>query len=115
MLNRENSLIICKEPLKEIYNDLFVHMYESCRVLNSKLIRIGDVVKDIKDKSKNKWIDRYQNIAKKFHDEDYEQANGEDRDFIYELNSQNVRNKPLSLEVYVIGIDASLKAGNTDA
>jgi hypothetical protein len=72
------------------------------------------VVKDIKDKSKNKWINRYQNIARKFHDEEYEQTNREARDFISELNSQSVRNILLSLEIYIIGIDASIRAGNPD-
>jgi hypothetical protein len=65
-LNRENSLIVCQEPLKEIYKDLFIHIYEFCRLLNSKLIKIGNIVKDIKNKSKNKWIDRYQNMVGNF-------------------------------------------------
>jgi hypothetical protein len=29
LLNRENGLITCKEILKDIYSDLFIHMYES--------------------------------------------------------------------------------------
>jgi hypothetical protein len=89
-------------------------MYESCRLLNSNTVKIGDVVKDIKDRSKNKWIDRYQNVVGKFDDEEYEQANREARDFIGELNDQNIRNTPLSLEIFIIGMDASIKAGNPD-
>jgi hypothetical protein len=80
ILNRENSLIVCKEPLKDIYSDLFIHMIASCRLLNSKLIRIGDMVKDIKDKSKIKWINRDKSIARKFHDEEYEHDNLEARE-----------------------------------
>jgi hypothetical protein len=45
------------------------------------------MVKDIKDKSKEKWISKYQNLARKLHAKDY-QANREARDFIYELNSK---------------------------
>jgi hypothetical protein len=85
-------------------------MYETCRLFNSKLIKIGEVAKDIK----NKRVSRYQNKARKYHDKDYEQANREVRDFIYELNDQNTRNTPLSLEVYIIGIGASIKEGNPD-
>jgi hypothetical protein len=51
-------------------------MYESCRFFNSKLIRIGDVVKDIKDRSKEKWVSRHQKIARMFHDEDYDKQIG---------------------------------------
>jgi hypothetical protein len=36
------------------------------------------------------------------------------RDFIYELNAKNVRNTSLNLEIYVIGIVASIKADNPD-
>jgi hypothetical protein len=36
------------------------------------------------------------------------------RDFIYELNGKNVRNTSLNLEIYEIGIDASIKADNPD-
>jgi hypothetical protein len=49
-----------------------------------------------------------------FHDEDYEQANREARDFICELNGQGIRSNPVSLEVYIIGVDASIKEGNPD-
>jgi hypothetical protein len=56
--------------------------------MNSKMIKIGQVVRDIKDKSTEKWISRYQMIARMLHDEDYEQANREARDFICELNGQ---------------------------
>jgi hypothetical protein len=47
-------------------------MYESCRILSSKLIKISDVIKDIKDKGKEKLVSRYQKIARMFYDEDYE-------------------------------------------
>jgi hypothetical protein len=49
-----------------------------------------------------------------FHDEDYEQANREARDFICKLNGRGVRNNPVFLDVYIIGIDVSIKAGNPD-
>jgi hypothetical protein len=113
-LNRENSLVLSKEILKEMYSDLFIHMYESCRMLNHKLIRIGEVAKNIKDKSKEKWVYRFHDIVRKFQDEDYEQANREARDFIYDLRENNVRSTSLSLELYTIGIDAGIKAGNPD-
>jgi hypothetical protein len=87
-------------------------MYESCRILNSKLIRIGEVAKDLKDKGKDKWVCRYQGIVRKFQDEDCEQANREARDFIYDLRGRNIRSTPLSLELYIIGIDACIKASN---
>jgi hypothetical protein len=57
-------------------------MYEACRVLNSKLLKIGVIVKDIKGRSKEKWISKYQNLARKIHDEDYEQANREERFYL---------------------------------
>jgi hypothetical protein len=53
-INRENSLIISDDLLKIVSKDLLIHMYESCRILNSKLIKLGDVVKDIKDQTKDK-------------------------------------------------------------
>jgi hypothetical protein len=49
-----------------------------------------------------------------FHDEDHKRANKEAKDFICELNGQGVRNNPVSLEVYIIDVDASIKAGNPD-
>jgi hypothetical protein len=42
---------------------------------------------------------------------DYEQANREARDLICELNGREVRNYHVFLEVYIIGIDASIKQG----
>jgi hypothetical protein len=59
-------------------------------MLNHKLIRIGEVAKNIKDKSKEKWVCRFQDIVRKFQDEDYEQANREARDFIYDFRGNNV-------------------------
>jgi predicted SAM-dependent methyltransferase len=78
------------------------------------MIKIEQVVRDIKDKGKEKWINRYQKIARMFHDEDYEQANREARDFICELNGQGVRNNSVRLEVYIISVDPSIKAVNLD-
>jgi hypothetical protein len=49
-----------------------------------------------------------------FHDEDYEQTNRETRDFIDDLNNQVARNNPVSLDIYITGINASIKAGNPD-
>jgi hypothetical protein len=114
ILNRENGLITCEEILEKKHKDLFVHMYESCRIMNSKLTRLGDVVKDVKDKNKEKWISKYQGLIRKFHDEEYEQVNREARDFICEMNSRNIKETSLNIEVYIIGIDASIKAGNPD-
>jgi hypothetical protein len=48
------------------------------------------------------------------HDEDYEQENRGSRDLICELIGGGVRNNPVFLEVYIIGIDASIKAGKLD-
>jgi hypothetical protein len=42
--------------------------------MNGKLIKLSTVIRDIRDKSKEKWISRYQRIARMFHDEDYIQA-----------------------------------------
>jgi hypothetical protein len=89
-------------------------MYEACRIMNSQMIKMGNVIKEINDSCKEKYLCKYQKIARIFHDEDYEQAKREARDLICELNGRGVRNNPVFLEVYIIGIDASIKAGNPD-
>jgi hypothetical protein len=96
-LNRENRLIVNKKPLKEIYNDFFVHMYEACRIMNCQMIKMGNVIKAIKDSCKEKYLCKYQKIARMFHDEDYEQANREARELICELNDRGIRNNPVFL------------------
>jgi hypothetical protein len=53
--------------------------------MNGKIIKLNTIERDIRDKGKEKWVSRYQRIARMFHDEDYEQANREIRDFIGDL------------------------------
>jgi hypothetical protein len=67
-------------------------MYEAYRIMNGQMIKMGNVIKDIKDGCKEKYLCKYQKIAPMFHDEDYEQANREARDLICELNGRGVRN-----------------------
>jgi predicted ATP-dependent endonuclease of OLD family len=64
-----------KKQTKDEYPELFRHVSESCRILNRKMIKIDNIIKDLKDNSKNKWINRYEKIASDFFNENYEQAN----------------------------------------
>jgi hypothetical protein len=89
-------------------------MIEACRLMNRKMIKIGNVIKDIKDSQKDKWVSKYQKIARDFFNEDYEQVNKEPRDVLQELYEQNIKNNTISMDLYLIGIDARIRAGNPD-
>jgi hypothetical protein len=52
------------------------------------------------DDLKDKWLCKYQKIARDFFNEDYEQANREARDVLQELNGQKIKTMQLIL-IYI--------------
>jgi hypothetical protein len=113
-INQDNALWKGKSRLRSECPELFRHLCESCRIFNRKMIKIGNVTKDLKDVLKDKWINKYQKITRDFFNEYIEQSNREARDPIIECNELDVRNNDVSVDFYLIGIDASIKVGNPD-
>jgi hypothetical protein len=72
------------------------------------------VTKDLKNVSKDKWINRHRKITRDFFNEYIEQANREARDAIIEFHELDVRNNDIRVDFYLSAIDASIKVDDPD-
>jgi hypothetical protein len=63
-LNRENRLWEGAKKIGKSYMELFTHMSTVCRFVNRRTIRIGTVVKNLKDGKQEKWYGKYHKIAR---------------------------------------------------
>jgi hypothetical protein len=115
-MNRQNRLEY--EKVWEMHNVKHQEMYEDmrkvCGVMFKHLTRIGLTKKGLRDGDKETWYRKYQRIARSFFNEDYQQVNREASDTIDQMNNKGINNIDLEMDFYLIGIDASIKDGNSD-
>jgi hypothetical protein len=71
-------------------------------MLNRKMIKFSNVIKDIKDYSNEKWLCKYQKITRGFFNEDFELVNREARDALQEFNGQNIKNNAVNVNLNLI-------------
>jgi hypothetical protein len=69
-INRENVIWTGQSRLGNLFKNLYTHICEVCRFMNRKLIKFENVVKDMKDNSKEKWYCKYEKIARDYFKED---------------------------------------------
>jgi hypothetical protein len=63
---------------------------------------------------RNSWYRKYLRLSRDFFNKDFQHANREARDVIDEMNNKNMKDIGLLVDFYLLGIDASIKAGNPD-
>jgi hypothetical protein len=74
--------------VNKAYMELFTYMSTVCRFVNRRTIRIGTVIKNLKDTKQEKWYGKYHKIARDFFNGDYIKANTEAREAIGQIKNE---------------------------
>jgi hypothetical protein len=96
------------------YEELFTHMKRVCLARYRGSIAMGMSLSKFKENDKNCWYRKYLRILRDFYNEDFEKANREARDVVSEISNKSIMDNDLIIGFYLLGIDASIKAGNPD-
>jgi hypothetical protein len=118
-LNKDNQLLT-EDDIWEIHSkkmsSLYDRLYRVCGTLVRSEVRIGltlDKLPGTQD-DRGMWYRKYQRISRSFYNEDFRKANMEVREVLAEMDNKNMKDNDLQMDLYLIGIDASIKEGCPD-